>query len=131
MSDLFLGFLIAHLQYLKNLVVVLALCFQGVDIRFDGGQGFGGSFSGRNQSFGGTNGLSARGELRGRASRGVTVCCIMACLPAAKAAAFFDTLSTFGGCEFRKGYCVNVHGVRFSLISGGVGKRGGGNSSLL
>jgi hypothetical protein len=49
MGDLFLEFLIAHLQYLKNLVVILALRFQGVDICFDGGQGFGGRFSGRNQ----------------------------------------------------------------------------------
>jgi hypothetical protein len=35
--DFSLGFFIAHLEYLKNFVVILALRFQRVNIGFDGG----------------------------------------------------------------------------------------------
>jgi hypothetical protein len=47
-----------------------------------------------------------------------------------EAAAFFDTLGTFGGCEFQEGHGVNIHSVWVSLILWGVGKGGGRSLSL-
>jgi hypothetical protein len=37
MGDLFFRLLVAHLEYLKNFIVILALCFQGVNVGLDGG----------------------------------------------------------------------------------------------
>ena len=114
--NLFLGFLVTHLEYLKDFSFVLSLGLQGIDIGFDGQGGFHGGSHGRGLGFSGADGLGARVSSGWSASGVVTFVGTVALLPAAEAKSFLDASRSFRGSKLREGDGINVHSV--GVVSG-------------
>ena len=95
--NLFLGFFIAHLEYLKDFRLVLPLSLQGIDIGFNRQRDFHGRRRRRGLCFSGANGLGARISSSWDASGIVALVSTVALLPAAEAESFFDTSCSLRG----------------------------------
>ena len=109
--NLFLQFLVTHLEYLKDLRLVLSLSFQGIDVGFDGRGGLGRGSRGRGFGLSGANVLGMRVR-SGRGTPGVVAFVgAVAFLPAAEAKSFFDTSRSFRRGKFQERNGVDVHSV--------------------
>ena len=117
-GNLFLGFLITHLEYLKDFCFVLSLGLQGTDICFNGQGGFRGRSCGRGFGFGGADGLGTQVSSGWSASGVVTFVGTVALLPAAEAKSFLDASRSFHRSELREGNGINVHSVGVMSGSG-------------
>ena len=118
--NLLLWFLVTHLEYLKDLCLVLPLSLQRINVVFDRRGGIGRGSRGRGLGFGGANGLGARMNSGGSTSGIVTFVGTVTLLPATEAKSFFDTSRSLCRGKFREGNGINVHGVGVMSSSGGM-----------